>query len=87
VSVPVLALLGEKDMQVPPATNLPIFEGLKGEESRRNLTIVVVPGANHFFQNANTGHPAEYATLKKEFSGEFIGTLIPWVAKHAKLQR
>lgn len=87
VSVPVLALLGEKDMQVPPAANRPIFEGLRDKEGRKNLTILVVPGANHLFQIAGTGHPGEYATLTKEFSGEFLGALIPWVAKHAGLQR
>jgi pimeloyl-ACP methyl ester carboxylesterase len=85
LSVPVLALLGEKDMQVPAATNWPVFERLK--ERGKNLTIVVVPGANHLFQQASTGHPGEYATLKKEFSGEFLRALIPWVATQAGLRK
>jgi len=86
VFVPILALLGEKDMQVPPATNRAVFEALREKEGRKNLTVVVIPGANHLFQNAGTRHPGEYAVLKKEFSGEFIGALISWVAKHAGLQ-
>jgi hypothetical protein len=87
VSVPVLALLGEKDMQVPPATNQPILEGLREKEGRKNLTVMLVPGANHLFQSANTGHPGEYATLKREFSGEFLDRLIPWVAQQTGLRR
>lgn len=85
VSVPVLALLGEKDMQVSSSTNRPVLEGLR--ERGRNLTIVVVPGANHLFQDAKTGHPAEYATLKKEFAEKFLQALIPWVVDQSGLKR
>jgi len=87
VSVPVLAILGEEDVQVPPAANRPIFEGLREKERKKNLAIVVVPGANHLFQSANRGEVGEYATLKKEFSGEFIGRLLPWVVEQAGLRR
>ncbi len=83
LSIPLLAIFGEKDVQVPPASNRPVLEALKKEGGKGNLTIAVIPGANHLFQNAQTGLPDEYATLKKEFSGEFLGTLIPWLAKQA----
>ncbi len=83
LSIPLLAVLGEKDMQVAPALNGPALENLRRENAKENLTIVVIPGANHLFQVARTGHPSEYATLKKEFSGEFLGALIPWLAKIA----
>jgi pimeloyl-ACP methyl ester carboxylesterase len=85
-SVPTLALLGEKDMQVPPASNLPVFERLKREGKRSNLTIDVIPGCNHLFQKAETGLPAEYASLRKEFSGEFLRALIPWLVKQGGVQ-
>lgn len=87
LSLPTLALLGEKDMQVPPSSNLPVFESVKKKEKRTNLTIEVIPGCNHLFQKAETGLPAEYASLKKEFSGEFLRVLIPWVVKQGGTQR
>ncbi len=87
LSIPVLAVFGEMDVQVPPATNRPVLEALKREGGRGNIAIAVIPGANHLFQNARTGLPDEYATLKKEFSGEFLGTLIPWLGKHDGLRK
>lgn len=87
VSIPVLAILGEKDVQVPPAANRPVFENLREKEGKKNLTIVVVPGANHLFQSANSGEVGEYATLKREFSAGFTGRLLPWVVEHAGLRK
>jgi hypothetical protein len=74
-------------MQVPPASNLPVFESLKKEGKKANLSIKIIPGCNHLFQRAETGLPDEYASLKKEFSGEFLRVLIPWVVKRGGLQR
>ncbi len=87
LSIPLLALFGEKDVQVPPVTNRPVLEALQRDHGKGNLTIAVVPGANHLFQAAQTGLPAEYAKVKKEFSGEFLGTLIPWLVKHEGLRK
>lgn len=87
ISIPLLALFGEKDVQVPPATNRPALEALRSELGKGNMTIAVIPGANHFFQDAQTGLPDEYAKLRKEFSGGFLGTLIPWLVNHAGLRK
>ncbi len=87
LSIPLLAVFGEKDVQVPPATNRPALEALKREHGHGNLTIAVIPGANHLFQDAESGLPGEYGRLRKEFSRGFLGTLIPWLAKHAGLRK
>ncbi len=87
LSIPLLAVFGEKDVQVPPVTNQPALEALKRENGKGNLTIAVIPGANHLFQDAQSGLPAEYSKLRKEFSGGFLGALIPWLAKHAGLRQ
>ena len=79
VRVPVLALFGEKDVQVAPALNRVPMEkalGLPGESSH---SVVVIGGANHLFQEAQSGGPWEYGRLKREFHPEFIGRLIQWI--------
>ncbi len=60
---PVLALSGEKDLQVPPKENLAAIK-------KANARIVTkeLPGLNHLFQTATTGLPTEYATIEETFS-------------------
>ena len=68
LSIPVLALNGEKDTQVPPTENLlPVEEALL-EGGNPDVTAEVLPGLNHLFQTAETGVPAEYAGIEETFS-------------------
>jgi hypothetical protein len=48
-----------------------------------DYTIEVIPGANHLFQEAVTGSPNEYGTLKKEFAPGFLDLMTRWILKHA----
>ena len=57
VHCPVLALVGEKDLQVPPKENLSQIEStLKGAGNNR-VTVKELPGLNHLFQTCKTGSP------------------------------
>ena len=77
VRVPVLALFGELDLQVLPAQNRgPMEEALAANP---DATVVVVPRANHLFQAATTGSPAEYALLEKAFADGFLDTISEWI--------
>jgi hypothetical protein len=77
VTCPVLALFGGVDQQVPPALNRePMERALRGEG--RDVTIRLIPEANHLFLHSTTGDPAEYATQKKEFVPEFLPLLGSW---------
>jgi hypothetical protein len=79
VRVPVLALFGEKDLQVPPDVNVePMREALAAAPTT-DVTIEVLPGANHLFQAAATGSPNEYASLKKEFVPGFLDLITGWI--------
>ena len=63
ITVPVLALNGSLDRQVPAGENLPaISEALK---ANRDLTIVELPGLNHLFQTATTGGVGEYQDIEE----------------------
>jgi len=82
VRVPVLALFGELDVQVTVAQNRdPMAEALSGDP---DVTIEVFPKANHLFQQATTGSPAEYATLDKAFVPGFLDTIADWILERTK---
>ena len=79
VSVPVLALFGGKDVQVPAEQNAPALATALSTDARSLATIEILPDANHLFQRATTGSPAEYASLEPMFTPDFLPTLVEWV--------
>lgn len=80
VTVPVLALFGERDLQVTPSQNRgPMAEALADDP---DVTIEVVPGVNHLFQAAQTGSPGEYATLDKRFAPGVLDRISGWILGH-----
>lgn len=60
LSLPILALYGEKDLQVPPDVCVPAIEDDLAESASKHYFVEVVPGVNHLFQEAETGHLLEY---------------------------
>jgi hypothetical protein len=81
---PVLALFGAKDMQVSARQNLPVMERAFKKGGNRDATVKVLPEANHLFQKAKTGSPAEYATLEKEFVPGFLEMISAWILEKTK---
>lgn len=79
VEQPILALFGEKDMQVLPDENIAVAERLNN--TRSNIDIVRVAEANHLFQEANTGMPNEYGMLDQSFADGFISTITEWLER------
>ncbi|HWS01376.1 MAG TPA: hypothetical protein VN249_12210, partial [Prolixibacteraceae bacterium] len=61
VTCPVLAVNGEKDLQVPPGVNLPAIEKALKKGGNKQVTIKEFPNLNHLFQECKTGSPGEYA--------------------------
>jgi fermentation-respiration switch protein FrsA (DUF1100 family) len=87
VTVPVLALFGEKDLQVPPALNRePMVQALEAA-GNKDYTIRVLPEANHLFLASETGSPLEYAFLEKVFVPGFLNTLSSWIRQHTDTAR
>jgi pimeloyl-ACP methyl ester carboxylesterase len=84
VAVPVLAVFAEKDLQVPPSVNLePMREALE-QAPTDDVTVEVIPGANHLFQAATTGSPDEYASLPKEFVPGFMELVSGWIRERTE---
>ena len=55
VTCPVLAINGEKDLQVPPDMNLPPIRKALAAGGNKNSEVDELPGLNHLFQTAKTG--------------------------------
>ncbi|MBM4116755.1 alpha/beta hydrolase [bacterium] len=77
--VPVLALIGEHDLQVPPDQNLPAIEQALREGGNRDAEVRELPGLNHLFQPSETGNPAEYATIETTFAPAALAALSDWL--------
>jgi pimeloyl-ACP methyl ester carboxylesterase len=79
VKCPVLMLFGSLDLQVSPKQNEePMLKALKNG-GNTDYKSVIFPKANHLFQEAVTGSPGEYASLKKEFVPGFLETVSDWI--------
>lgn len=79
VRVPVLALGGDKDVQVPAAKNLVLIEHALREGGDQDVTTRVLPGLNHLFQHAKTGSPAEYGAIEETFAPEALDLVTHWI--------
>ena len=79
VTVPVLALFGELDVQCDAAQNEAALKHVLACAGNDNLTTVVIPGANHLFIKARTGSLGEYATLPKDFAPDFLESISNWL--------
>ena len=81
VKCPVLAIVGEKDLQVPPKENLPAIEEALKRGGNKNFTVKELPGLNHLFQTAETGSPLEYGKIEETISPVALDTITEWLKK------
>lgn len=78
---PALMLFGELDLQVPPKQSEGPMRDAFVRGGNKDFEIKVIPKANHLFQEATTGNPMEYGTLKKEFVSGFLEYMVSWIVK------
>jgi pimeloyl-ACP methyl ester carboxylesterase len=79
VKCPVLALNGEKDLQVLPKINLEAIGNALSEGGNQNVTLKELPGLNHLFQECTTGLPLEYSTIEQTFSPTALDEILKWI--------
>ncbi len=80
VKCPVLALNGEKDLQVAADENLPAIEKALKSGGNRSVKTIMLPGLNHLFQHCKTGLPAEYSSIDETFSPEVLKIIADWIS-------
>ncbi len=79
VTAPVLALWGERDLQVPARENLDAVRDALDKAGHKNHTLRVLPGLNHLFQACTTGAVGEYAAIEQTFSPGALDTISGWI--------
>jgi pimeloyl-ACP methyl ester carboxylesterase len=84
VKCPVLAINGEKDLQVPPKENLSAIEEALVAGGNKNFTVKELPGLNHLFQTAQMGLPAEYAKIEETISPEVLKIIGDWILEQTR---
>lgn len=84
VTCPVLAVNGEKDVQVAPKQNLSAIRAALKKAGNKNVTVKEFPNLNHLFQESKTGLPGEYATIEETFSAIALETITKWIQQHVK---
>jgi uncharacterized protein len=81
ITLPVLALNGELDAQVPADMNLGAIEAALKQAGNKNYTVTRLPKLNHLFQTAKTGMPNEYAQIEETFAPSALDAISSWIAK------
>jgi uncharacterized protein len=83
VTCPVLAICGEKDLQVDPKLNLPPIEAALRKAGNHDVMIQELPGLNHLFQASKTGALSEYQQIEETINPGALEAVGDWLAKRA----
>ena len=81
VKCPVLALNGERDLQVPAKADLEVIEKALMEGGNKDATVKEMPKLNHLFQTCETGAPSEYGRIDETFAPAAIEEISGWIVK------
>ena len=81
VTAPVLGVFAALDAQVDLDENLSAFEAALAAAGNDDVTVAVLPEANHLFQRAETGALDEYLRLEMAFLSELPETLSTWLTE------
>jgi pimeloyl-ACP methyl ester carboxylesterase len=84
LKIPVLALNGENDLQVPPEENLSAIDNALKEAGNTNYKIVKLPKLNHLFQKSETGSPSEYSKIEETIDPVALSTISDWILQVTK---
>lgn len=83
LEMPVLAVFGERDLQVPPLQNKAPLEAALRAANHPASQVVELPGLNHLFQAAPTGSPAEYAGIEETMNAAALELVGRWIVERA----
>lgn len=81
VKVPVLAIGGSKDLQVPAAENLAAIKAALAAD--KDVTVREIPNLNHLLQTAKTGLPSEYPQIEETTAPAALDLIVDWTVKTA----
>jgi uncharacterized protein len=79
LKIPVLAIDGENDLQVPPKENLAAIESALKKAGNKNYKVMEIPKLNHLFQTSETGSPNEYNKIEETMAPIALSTISDWI--------
>ncbi len=80
----VLAINGEKDIQVISKSNLAGIKESLAKSKSPKYYVIELPGLNHLFQKCITCNVDEYGKLEETFSPEALAVIGDWLDKNVK---
>lgn len=84
VKCPVLALNGNKDIQVEAQPNITGISNALRKGGNSKFKTVIFPGLNHLFQHCETCTMEEYEKLEETFSPQVLEMITDWLNKYIK---
>jgi uncharacterized protein len=84
VRCPVLALNGEKDLQVPAKENLQEIRNALERGGNTQVTVEEIPSLNHLFQTCKTGSVSEYGEIEETFAPVALQSISDWIIEQVK---
>lgn len=84
IHCPVLALNGERDVQVDAEMNLTAIESNITKNGNKQVTIKKYPNLNHLFQYCKNGTLSEYGQLEETIYPEVLQDIANWILKSEK---
>lgn len=79
LNIPVLAVNGTHDLQVPYKENLEAIEKALKEGGNKQYSTASFVGLNHLFQDSPTGSPSEYGQIEETFNREAMEAIATWI--------
>ena len=87
VKCPVLALAGEKDLQVPATENLAAIREALAAGGNHDVLVRELPGLNHLFQTCTLCAPIEYGRIEETIAPAALDAIADWLVKKAQRGR
>jgi pimeloyl-ACP methyl ester carboxylesterase len=84
LSCKVLAINGEKDIQVLAKPNLDAIRQSLAKSKTKNYEVKELPGLNHLFQTCKKCDTEEYGDLEETFAPVALQTIGDWLDKKVK---
>ena len=86
VTVPVLAMNGDRDTQVLVDVNFRAIKAALDKANNKDVVLAKFAGLNHLFQPAETGLLDEYAKIETTFDSKALDQMTEWLKKRANVK-
>lgn len=80
VECPVLALNGDRDLEVPADLHLAAIEKALKSGGNEKVMVRKLAGLNHLFQTAESGFPNQYSAIEETIAPSVLKGISQWIA-------